>query len=90
VKLRKRDYWTRLNQAMKDGSLYTAKLWLLRHYLDPAIEHRAPYLAETIRKLISQRESSKQTRWTVIGVVVGSALGVLTLMLSALGALKWR
>lgn len=71
----KNNDWTALNRAITDGSLYTANLRRLRRYLKAANDKRlsaGPYLAETIQRLISQRESARQARWTVIGVVVGT------------------
>jgi hypothetical protein len=82
------DDWGELNQAITDGSLYKADLRRLRRYLKAANDHRAsagPSLPETIQRLISQRESMRQARWTVIGAVaaivaaIASVLGLVAL-----------
>ena len=83
------DAWTELNQAITDGSLYTADLRRLRQYLKAANDHRVsagPSLPETIQQLISQRESRRQARWTVIG----AAAAIIAAIASVLGLfLMW-
>ena len=83
------DVWAELNQAITDGSLYSADLRRLRRYLKAANDHRVsagPSLPETIQWLISQRESMRQARWTVIGAVaaiiaaIASVLGLVAML----------
>ena len=83
------DVWAELNQAITDGSLYSADLRRLRRYLKAANDHRVsagPSLPETIQRLISQRESMRQARWTVIGAVaaiiaaIASVLGLVAML----------
>ena len=83
------DVWAELNQAITDGSLYSADLRRLRRYLKAVNHHRVsagPSLPETIQRLISQRESMRQARWTVIGAVaaiiaaIASVLGLVAML----------
>lgn len=84
------DVWTELNQAITDGSLYAANLRRLRRYLKAANDHRVsagPSLPETIQRLIAQRESMRQARWTVIGAVAA----IIAAIASVLGLVSmWR
>lgn len=86
----KNDVWTELNQAITDGSLYTADLRRLRRYLKVANDHRVsvgPSLPENIQRLISQGESKRQARWTVIGAVAA----IIAAIASVLGLVSvWR
>ena len=84
------DVWTELNQAITDGSLYTAGLRQLPRYLKAANDHRVsagPSLPETIQRLIAQRESMRQARWTVIGAVAAIIAAIASVL--GLGSM-WR
>ena len=77
------DAWTELNQAITDGSLYTADLPRLRRYLKAANDHRVSTgssLPETIQRLISQRESQRQARWAVIGAVAAIIAAIVSVL----------
>jgi hypothetical protein len=84
------DAWIELNGAITDGSLYTADLPRLRRYLKAANDHRpavGPALPETIERLIAQRETQRQARWTVIGAVAA----IVAAIASVLGLVAvWR
>lgn len=84
------DDWAKLNQAITDGSLYTAGLRQLRRYLKVANDRRVsvgPSLPATIQQLITQQETRRQARWTVIGAVAA----LIAAVASVLGLiLPWR
>jgi hypothetical protein len=81
------DDWAALNRAITDGSLYTANVRQLRRYLKAALDQRRGGLAlhETIQDLISNHESTRQARWTLIGAwaaivaAIASVLGLVAM-----------
>ena len=82
--------WIELNRAITDGSLFTADLHRLRRYLKAANDRRpsvGPSLPETIERLIAQRETQRQARWTVVGAIAAIVAAIASVL--ALVAM-WR
>jgi hypothetical protein len=85
------DDWAALNRAITDKSLYTANLRQLRRYLKAAHDHRinaGPALYENIQELISNRESTRQARWTLIGAIAAIVAAIASVL--GLVAMWWK
>ena len=84
------DDWAALNRAITDKSLHTADLRQLRRYLKAAHDHLGggTLRYEEIQALITNRETARQARWTLIGAIAAIVAAIASVF--GLVAMWWK